>query len=85
MASRNEWPSSAGKWWEWETVPVVAAFFAYLIACWVVLPAEWTKGGLLRDGTRKEYKLNGGFLYVCLGGQYGAGGRLHAPVDPTDV
>jgi delta14-sterol reductase len=59
MAANNEWPSSAGKWWEWETVPVVLAFFAYLIVCWVALPAPWTKGGLLRDGTRKEYKLNG--------------------------
>ena len=59
LAVRDEWPSSAGRWWEWETVPVVAAFFAYLVVCWVVLPAPWTEGMLLRDGTRKVYKLNG--------------------------
>lgn len=55
----GNWPSSAGKLWEWKALAVYLAWYAWCIATWVLLPTEWIEGLLLRDGTRKKYKMNG--------------------------
>ncbi|WOO85586.1 Delta(14)-sterol reductase [Vanrija pseudolonga] len=64
----GNWPSSAGKLWEWKALAVYLAWYAWCIATWVILPTEWIEGLLLRDGTRKKYKMNGlWFLFLTLG------------------
>lgn len=55
----GDWPATNGQFFEMQSVGVYAGFFAYLVACWVLIPVERTDGTLLRDGTRKAYKLNG--------------------------
>lgn len=56
----GDWPSSAGALWEWKAFGVYVAWYAWMVICWNILPAEWTQGTLLRDGTRVKYKFNGG-------------------------
>lgn len=34
-------------------------WYAFVVACWAVLPGDQVEGTLLRDGTRKSYKING--------------------------
>lgn len=52
-------PSSAGAIFEWKALAVYCAWYAWCVACWVLLPQEWIEGNLLRDGTRQKYKMNG--------------------------
>lgn len=54
-----DWPSSAGKWWDWKAAGVFMAFYLYLVLCWAVLPGDKVQGNLLRDGTKKTYTMNG--------------------------
>jgi delta14-sterol reductase len=54
-----DWPSAAGKLFELKACAVYAAWYAWCVLCWAVLPNEWIEGNLLRDGTRKKYKMNG--------------------------
>jgi delta14-sterol reductase len=35
------------------------AWYTYTVVCWYVLPGDWVEGTLLRDGTRRLYKING--------------------------
>jgi delta14-sterol reductase len=60
----NEWPSLQGKLWEWEAAGVYLAWYAYLVGAWAILPADKIEGTLLRDGTRKVYRMNGAFPTV---------------------
>lgn len=57
----GEWPATNGQFFENSIKPAVIyfTFFAYLVACWVLIPVTRTEGTLIRDGTRKAYKLNG--------------------------
>jgi len=55
----GDWPATNGQFFEMQSVGVYAGFFAYLVACWVLIPVERTEGTLLRDGRRNAYKLNG--------------------------
>jgi delta14-sterol reductase len=54
-----DWPSSAGKWWDWKAAGVFMGFYLYLVICWAVLPGDKVQGTLLRDGTKKTYTMNG--------------------------
>lgn len=38
---------------------VYGAWYAFTVACWYLLPGDWVEGTLLRDGTRRLYKING--------------------------
>ncbi|WWC93994.1 hypothetical protein V866_000832 [Kwoniella sp. B9012] len=60
----GNFPSSAGYLWEWKAFAVYLGWYAYCIVCWKVLPGDVIKGNLLRDGTRKNYKMNG--LYTLI-------------------
>lgn len=58
----GDWPSTAGKLWEWKAAGVYLAWYAFCVAGWVVLPGEKVEGNLLRDGKRNLYKQNGAVL-----------------------
>ncbi|KAG2003544.1 C-14 sterol reductase, variant 2 [Coprinopsis cinerea AmutBmut pab1-1] len=56
-----------GRWktlWDPEATIAYLLWYAFCVACWFVIPGEWVKGTLLRDGTRKEYKMNGFGTFV---------------------
>jgi Delta14-sterol reductase len=62
------WPSvvtavSDSTWWKslWDPQAFVAyfAWYTYCVVAWAVLPGDWIEGTLVRDGTRKLYKING--------------------------
>lgn len=55
----GDWPATNGQFFEMQSAVVYAAFFTYLVACWVLIPVDRTEGTILRDGRRKAYKLNG--------------------------
>lgn len=63
-AASDNWPSIAGKWWDWKAAGVYLGWYLYTVACWAILPGEKLEGSLLRDGTRKVYKFNG--MSPCL-------------------
>ena len=50
-------------WWKslWDQEAFVAylAWYAFTVVSWVVLPGDWIEGTLVRDGSRKQYKING--------------------------
>jgi delta14-sterol reductase len=54
-----DWPSNAGKWWDWKVTGVYLAFYAYLVITWAFLPGDKVQGTLMRDGHRKTYTMNG--------------------------
>lgn len=56
-----DWPSVAGQLWEWKAAGVYLAWYAFTVVCWAVLPGDEVQGNLLRNGTRKTYKMNGTF------------------------
>ncbi|EIW65735.1 hypothetical protein TREMEDRAFT_41207 [Tremella mesenterica DSM 1558] len=55
----GDWPSLAGNLWDWNAMWVYLGWYIYCVACWAVLPGQTVEGGLLRDGKRKVYKMNG--------------------------
>jgi len=59
VLSTLDFPSTAGKLFEWKALGVYCAWYAWCVLCWAVLPQDWIEGNLLRDGTRKKYKMNG--------------------------
>lgn len=50
-------------WWKslWDSQAAIAylAWYAFCMVTWAVLPGDWIEGTLIRDGTRKQYKING--------------------------
>ncbi|ESK85579.1 c-14 sterol reductase [Moniliophthora roreri MCA 2997] len=59
-------------WWMrlWDTEAAVTylGWYAFCFACWMILPGEVAKGTRLRDGTVKEYKINGfGTFILAIG------------------
>ncbi|KAI0801735.1 ERG4/ERG24 ergosterol biosynthesis protein [Irpex lacteus] len=49
-------------WWKslWDSQAFVAylAWYAFTVVAWAVLPGDWIEGTLIRDGSRKQYKIN---------------------------
>lgn len=41
-------------------------WYAFVVACWAILPGKWVKGSELRTGIRLDYKLNGECLASLL-------------------
>lgn len=37
---------------------VYLGWYAYIVACWALIPGDWVEGTLIRDGTKKLYKVN---------------------------
>lgn len=50
-------------WWKslWDTKAAIMylAWYAFCVVAWLVLPGDWIEGTLVRDGTKKQYKING--------------------------
>ncbi|EEB92046.1 hypothetical protein MPER_09499 [Moniliophthora perniciosa FA553] len=50
-------------WWKdlWDTEATIAylGWYAFCVICWIILPGGTFKGAILRDGSVKEYKING--------------------------
>ncbi|CED85474.1 C-14 reductase [Phaffia rhodozyma] len=53
----------AGSWldelFDAQAFKAYAAWYAFTVACWYILPGEWVEGAAMRDGKKKLYKLNG--------------------------
>ncbi|KAI0689711.1 ERG4/ERG24 ergosterol biosynthesis protein [Cytidiella melzeri] len=53
---------SNSAWWKslWDPHAFAAylAWYAYCVVAWALLPGDWIQGTLIRDGTRKSYKIN---------------------------
>lgn len=45
--------------WDTQAFLVYLAWVAYTVIAWAILPGDWVEGTLLRDGTKKQYKING--------------------------
>lgn len=45
--------------WDTKATLIYLAWYFYCVAAWYLLPGTWVQGTLLRDNTRKEYKMNG--------------------------
>nr|ODN97807.1 delta14-sterol reductase [Cryptococcus depauperatus CBS 7855] len=60
----GDYPDAAGKLWEWKAAGVYVGWYVFCIVCELVLPGERIQGNLLRDGSRKTYRMNG--LYTLL-------------------
>lgn len=50
-------------WWrslfDKQAFIIYLAWYTCTVVAWAVLPGDWIDGTLLRDGTRKKYKING--------------------------
>lgn len=44
---------------DWKAHFLYAAWYAYIVACWKLLPGGWVEGTLLRNGKKQVYKING--------------------------
>lgn len=44
---------------------VYLGWYAFLVACWALLPGEWVKGSELRTGKRLEYKTNAFYTWIA--------------------
>ncbi|KAL7421779.1 erg24, C-14 sterol reductase [Cryptotrichosporon argae] len=53
------YPGKKGAWWDWHAAAAYTAWYAWTVLCSAVLPGPVVEGNLLRDGTRKTYKMNG--------------------------
>ena len=56
------------EWWKglWDNQAAVAYFgwIFYCYICWLIIPGDWVEGSMLRDGTKKKYKINGLSFYI---------------------
>lgn len=61
------------EWWKglWDTEAVIAyfAWYAFIVAAWVILPGDWIEGTVMRNGQKKQYKINGAFHILGWSGQ----------------
>ncbi|KAI0667606.1 ERG4/ERG24 ergosterol biosynthesis protein [Trametes maxima] len=50
------------EWWKglWDTQAFLfyLAWYAFIVAAWLVLPGDWIEGTILRTGGKKKYKIN---------------------------
>ena len=51
------------QWWltlfDLEATYYYLAWYAFCVAAWLILPGDWVEGTLMRNGHRKQYKING--------------------------
>ena len=45
--------------WDRDAAVAYLAWYIYCVICRFVLPGDWIEGTVIRDGTRKKYKING--------------------------
>ena len=45
--------------WDPEAAVLYGAWYLFCVVAWFILPGDWIEGTLMRDGTRKKYKING--------------------------
>jgi len=64
--SWGAWPTPKGQFWDWGAAAVYLGWYGFCILCWRLLPGEKVEGTLLRDGTKKVYKINGELKAVQL-------------------
>ncbi|WVO16402.1 hypothetical protein L204_104077 [Cryptococcus depauperatus] len=62
----GDYPDAAGKLWEWKAAGVYVGWYVFCIVCELVLPGERIQGNLLRDGSRKTYRMNGESVALAL-------------------
>ncbi|EJU05623.1 ERG4/ERG24 ergosterol biosynthesis protein [Dacryopinax primogenitus] len=44
--------------WDWNAFFVYCGWYAYCCLCWRLIPGDWVKGTVMRNGQTKEYKMN---------------------------
>uniref|UniRef100_D8QIL6 Delta(14)-sterol reductase ERG24 n=1 Tax=Schizophyllum commune (strain H4-8 / FGSC 9210) TaxID=578458 RepID=D8QIL6_SCHCM len=44
--------------WDREAAIAYAAWYAFCVVCWAVVPGEWVQGVRMRNGETKSYKIN---------------------------
>ena len=47
--------------WDQKAAIVFIGWLSYNALCWKILPGDWVEGLPLRDGSKKQYKINGAF------------------------
>lgn len=62
--------------WDPQAMVVFLGWLVYLVFCWAILPGDWVEGPVLRDGTRRVYKINGASSVFSSGLTSGLKGRL---------
>lgn len=55
MGTASFWKSL----WDLEGVQAYFVWYAWCVACWVILPGRWMEGSKLRNGEKLWYKING--------------------------
>lgn len=57
-------------WWKslWDTQAALMylAWYMYCVVCFFVLPGDWIEGTLIRDGSKKKYKINGAYILITV-------------------
>lgn len=52
--------------WDTDAALIYLSWYAFCVLAWVILPGDWVDGTVLRDGSKKKYKINGTtFNYPC--------------------
>lgn len=57
--------------WDTDAALIYLSWYAFCVFAWVILPGDWVDGTVLRDGSKKKYKINGNDIQL--------------PLSPTDV
>ena len=55
LTSKQWWASL----WDTEATLIYLAWYAFCVVAWAVLPGDWVEGVTMRNGQKKEYKING--------------------------
>ena len=45
--------------WDKDAAVLYLVWYLYCVVCWFVLPGDWVEGTTMRDGRKKQYKING--------------------------
>jgi hypothetical protein len=51
--------------WDTEAALLYAAWYAFCVVAWAVLPGDRVEGVTMRTGEKKKYKINGVFHHFC--------------------
>ncbi|KAL9714289.1 erg24, C-14 sterol reductase [Leucoagaricus gongylophorus] len=44
--------------WDTDAALIYLSWYAFCVFAWVILPGDWVDGTVLRDGSKKKYKIN---------------------------
>lgn len=44
--------------WDTDAALIYLSWYAFCVLAWVILPGDWVDGTVLRDGSKKKYKIN---------------------------